>query len=516
MPKSLFSRRAALCFAGAILAFLVTGSLGDAAGVSSSAGGWADSSAQTQDPAPVSASENPDRELSPAALKDDFELLRFSLEEAHAGVYRYASKSEMDKQFDDLEKRLSRPLRVSQFYAEVLKLVAAIRDGHTRIEAPGSLTAWLRQKPFRPPIAIHFEGDRVRVLKDISGREPSAVGCEVLAVNGRPIAEVVAALLRYLPGDGHSDGRRANLEYPDFFGGLFALEYGETEKYVFRLRSADGKERDFEVAGLPLEELEKRMGPLRPRPSGPLLSLRFDGEVAVLTVRSFGTRTLSGSGVNYPDFLTQTFQTLLEKKTESLIIDVRDNGGGNDEYGLMLYAHLAPVPFYYYDRLQMNKEKSEFLRKTIDPDTKRPLIPLRLDEKGRWVRTDHPNLGLKQPREPVFAGRVFVLENGRSFSATGEFMTAVYANKRGVFVGEESGAGITGNTSGIMIGVKLDNSGITVSIPMVGYYMAGDHGPHPERGILPDHEVIPTVEDILAGRDPVMEFALDLARRDRQ
>jgi C-terminal processing protease CtpA/Prc len=164
----------------------------------------------------------------------------------------------------------------------------------------------------------------------------------------------------------------------------------------------------------------------------------------------------------------------------------------------------------------MNKEKSEFLPRTIDPDTKRPLIPLRLDEKGRWVRTDHPNLGLKQPREPVFAGRVFVLENGRSFSATGEFMTAVYANKRGVFVGEESGAGITGNTSGIMIGVKLDNSGITVSIPMVGYYMAGDHGPHPERGILPDHEVIPTVEDILAGRDPVMEFALDLARRDRQ
>jgi C-terminal processing protease CtpA/Prc len=294
------------------------------------------------------------------------------------------------------------------------------------------------------------------------------------------------------------------------------LEYGETEKYVFRLRSADGKERDLEVAGLPLGELEKRMGPLRTQPVGPLLSLRFDGEVAVLTVRSFGPRTLSGSGLNYPDFLTQAFQTLLEKKTESLIIDVRDNGGGNDEYGLMLYAHLAPAPFYYYDRLQMNKEKSEFLPRTINPDTNRPLTPLRLDEKGRWVRTDHPNLGLKPPREPVFAGRVFILENGRSFSATGEFMTAVYANKRGVFIGEESGAGITGNTSGIMIGVKLDHSGIVVSIPMVGYYMAGDHGPRPERGILPDHEVIPTVEDILAGRDPVMEFALALARRPGQ
>jgi hypothetical protein len=504
MPRELLARPVSLSFALAVIAFAAMGFSMNAAAFSLS---------PAQDIGSASTIDGPDIELSPAALKDDFELLRFSLEEAHAGVYRYVSKAEMDKHFEALEKRLSHPLRISEFYAEVLKLTAAIRDGHTRVQAPGSLTAWLRQKPIRPPIAIHFEGDRVRVLKDISGREHSAVGFDVLAVNGRPIADVVAALVRYLPGDGYSDGRRANLEYPDVFGGLFVLEYGETEKYVFRVRSADGKERDVEFAGLSLEELEKRMGPLRPSPSGPLLSLRFEGEVAVLTVRSFGPRTLSGSGLNYPDFLTQAFQTLLEKKTESLIIDVRDNGGGNDEYGLMLYAHLAPAPFYYYDRLQMNKEKSEFLPRTNDPNSIRPLAPLRLDEKGRWVRTDHPNLGLKPPREPVFAGRVFILENGRSFSATGEFMTAVYANKRGVFIGEESGAGITGNTSGIMIGVKLDNSGIVVSIPMVGYYMAGDHGPHPERGILPDHEVIPTVEDILAGRDPVMDFALEMARR---
>ncbi len=470
-----------------------------------------DQSAQAQAPAPGEAAENPDKELFPAALRDDFELLRFSLEDAHAGLYRYSTKAEMDAHFEALEKKLSRPLRVSEFYAEVLKLVAAIRDGHTSVRAPAGLTDWLRRKPIRPPVAVHFEGDRVRVLRDVSGREPSAVGCDVLAVNGLPIAEIVSALLAYLPGDGFSDGRRrANLEYPDVFGGLYALEYGETEKYVFRLRSADGKERDHEVAGLTVEELEKRMGPLRPRPAGPLLSFRFEGDVAVLTVRTFGGRTLSAGGLNYPDFLTQTFRTLQEKGTEALIIDVRDNGGGNDEYGQMLYAHLAPAPFKYYDRLQMNKEKSEFLRRT-NPGASLP--PLRLDEKRRWVNTDHPNLGIKQPREPVFGGRVFILENGRSFSATGEFMTAVYANKRAMFIGEESGAGISGNTSGIMIGLLLDKSGITVSVPMVGYYMAGDHGPHPERGILPDHEVIPTVEDILSGRDPVMEFALGLARQ---
>jgi hypothetical protein len=468
----------------------------------------------SQDSPSVSSAENADKELSPAALKEDFERLWYSLEEAHAGLYRYVPKAEMDKHFEALRERISSPLRISEFYAGVLKLVAAIRDGHTGVQAPANLAALLRQEPISPPIALHFEGPRVRVLKDASGREPSAVGCDVLAINGRPVAEVVDALLRYLPGDGYSDGRRRSaLESPDTFGRLFSLEFGKTEKYVFRLRSSDGQERDLEVVGLPAAELEERMGPLRPRLSEPLVSFRFDGDVAILTVRSFGGRSLSAGGIDFPDFLTQTFRTLQEKKTESLIIDVRDNSGGRDDYGQFLYAHLAAAPFQYYDRLQMNKEKYEFLRWTASRDVNRPLASLRRDEKGRLVSTDHPNLGLKQPREPVFAGRVYILENGRSFSATGEFMTAVYANKRGVFIGEESGAGITGNTSGIMIALKLPNSGIIVTIPMVGYYLAGDPGPHPERGILPDDEVIPTVEDILAGRDPVMEFALKLARR---
>jgi len=41
----------------------------------------------------------------------------------------------------------------------------------------------------------------------------------------------------------------------------------------------------------------------------------------------------------------------------------------------------------------------------------------------------------------------------------------------------------------------------------------GDGQLHPERGLLPDHEVVPTVEDVPAGRDPVMAFALGLTRR---
>jgi hypothetical protein len=46
-----------------------------------------------------------------------------------------------------------------------------------------------------------------------------------------------------------------------------------------------------------------------------------------------------------------------------------------------------------------------------------------------------------------------------------------------------------------------------VRIPLVLYTMAVDDYPS-DRGIVPDFPVEPTIEDLLAGRDPVMERTL--------
>lgn len=163
----------------------------------------------------------------------------------------------------------------------------------------------------------------------------------------------------------------------------------------------------------------------------------------------------------------------------------------------------------------MRSDRFEFLKHTrMAERAGEPYPGVARDEEGRWVRTDHPNLGIQQPREPHFSGRVFVLVDGGSFSATGEVASVLRAHNRVLFIGEETGAGRTGNSSGIMVGLTLPESGITITIPMVGYYMPIEPGPHPERGIMPDHEVVPTVEDLLTGRDAVMERALKLAEKE--
>lgn len=76
-----------------------------------------------------------------------------------------------------------------------------------------------------------------------------------------------------------------------------------------------------------------------------------------------------------------------------------------------------------------------------------------------------------------------------------------------MFFGEECGSGYYGNTSGFMVMATLPNTRIQIRIPLILYTMAVDGYPK-DRGIVLDIPVSPTIEDLLAGRDPVMERVL--------
>jgi len=137
-----------------------------------------------------------------------------------------------------------------------------------------------------------------------------------------------------------------------------------------------------------------------PSPNPPLYELNFRGETAVLRIRAFADRPGRDKGIPAcPEFLRQTFQTLEDKKTPKLVIDLRDNGGGQDAYGKLLFAHVADRPFQYYKALEMKRDAYDLFRLTderkeaIDPLPKR----LRKNARGWFDVLYHPNNGTQQP-----------------------------------------------------------------------------------------------------------------------
>jgi C-terminal processing protease CtpA/Prc len=212
------------------------------------------------------------------------------------------------------------------------------------------------------------------------------------------------------------------------------------------------------------------------------------------------------------DFIKESFTQFREKGTEALILDVRNNGGGADSLGKLLFSYLTDQPFPYYNDLVINALDFDFMRYSKDPLS----IPENEVEKtpdGHYRYTHHPNWGLQQPSKPTFTGKVFVLMNGGSFSTTGEFLSTTHFHHKAVFIGEEAGAGYYGNTSGFMRMLVLPHTKIVMRVPFMKYVLAVSGYRYPKRGVMPDYPVQPTIADRLAGRDPEMEKALSLARK---
>src|SRR4030095_16579945 len=100
------------------------------------------------------------------------------------------------------------------------------------------------------------------------------------------------------------------------------------------------------------------------------------------------------------------------KGTQALILDVRNNGGGEDALGRILLSYLLDAPFQYYDDLILNK-LSYNSKKYVQgwQDVPEKLVENRAD--GLYHAVGHPNWGLQQPSTPGFAGEAVILIHGR-------------------------------------------------------------------------------------------------------
>ena len=188
---------------------------------------------------------------------------------------------------------------------------------------------------------------------------------------------------------------------------------------------------------------------------------------------------------------------------------VSRSGGGSDAFGKMLFAYFADGEFDYYSALEMNHYRFDFQRYTDRPEQEFPEDRRRPNDHGTYDVLGHPNLGPQQPLEPGYRGRVWVLQNGGSFSATGEFTSVLHHNyPDAVFVGEESGAGYYGNVSGASVTLTLPNTGVRVTLPLMKYSSAVEGYTPVDRGLIPDIELEPSIEDVLVGHDTVLEYTL--------
>ncbi len=233
--------------------------------------------------------------------------------------------------------------------------------------------------------------------------------------------------------------------------------------------------------------------------------------IAVLTIESF---YVDENVQKFYPFIDSAFNDIKNKKISNLIIDVRNNEGGEEDWGGYLYSYLTDKKFVYYKKLTLTKKGGYGFEKYAEMPPQLDYIHKFIKEKDDEILfTGQKYLYVQEPHKNRFKGNVYMLINGLSFSVTTELASVVHNNKRAIFVGEESGGAYYGNNSGVFAIVTLPNTKLTIGIPLVGFYSNVSGYPYKSRGVIPDYKVTSTVYDILNKKDVVMEKTLRIIQQ---
>lgn len=458
--------------------------------------------------------------LTPSQMQADFDLMRHALEEAHPGLYRYSTKAEMDRMFDAQRAKLTRPMTRSQFEVVAAQTLASIHCGHTRMGWDPDMEAAIRNgRTF--PLRVTFEGERLMVLLNQTPDDRTIwPGMELISINGRSVPDLIKQFWAVTYADAGIETAKRHDIANDFQKDYWWL-VGQPEDFTISARDTEsGRTVVAKLAGVTEAQRKANHNPVNDAMLAGLakargdsyekLSLRFlkDPDIAEIRIPSF-------MGDDYPHFIEETFHTLHAKRTKTLIIDLRNNGGGEDGNGIMLVSYLTDKPFHYVDLATVKTITWSFQdhwdAKRLDAEQlarlRKGLIP---NPAGGFFVTEklQDSIGEKQPARFPFRGKVFILIDGGTFSTAADFCAVAHHLKLATFIGEETAGAYCGNNSATEPTVTLPNSNVRFGLPLCSSWNAVGGCEGNRHGTIPDYVSVTRTADLLRDIDTQLEVAL--------
>ncbi|WP_286756119.1 S41 family peptidase [Roseivirga sp. UBA838] len=433
------------------------------------------------------------QDLSQKQAAEDLLYLKKELEAYHPGMYRYTGKDSIDWYFQTALDQIQETDQIG-FFASVSFLVNKLRCGHTQVLLPEMDQRTFLENQLFIPLEIRAVNGKWFVFNASLTGDQLKSGDELVSVNGLKMDEIVRRIFEHQSADGYITTGRLRLteQFFPYFYQLFVSR--GTTSFQVEVSSNTG----LKTIVLPGVSYTKIRAMRRPFQQPPQLVLRHEASYSYMKINTFSSRALSDAGLNYERFLAESFRELKQKEAQTLVIDLRGNGGGDDNYGAALVAYLARNPFRYFERIEVTESYSGYGNI--------------VREKGRRLMTSHKGLDEWKPEAQRFRGKVYVLIDGWSFSTCADVAAVLHHNEWATLVGEESGGGYDGNTSGSTRTLILPHSGLRVNLPMWMYTTANSGHPYHGRGVIPHNSVSYTLQQLMREEDAVMEKVKSLIK----
>lgn len=466
---------------------------------------------------------NINKKYSVKELKADLATYKIQLEKVHTGLYVYHTKAEFDAYFQQLENSIIEPMTDIEFHRLTFPLNKLIANGHTRpIPSIGYMDGVLFEWKILP-FEVYVDEGNLYVLKNLSDEEGIKEGAIIHSINGENAMDIYESFADEMWRDGYNKTAPATDAY-EIFNELYAWQKGLPTTFEMEILQPNGEHLSLAIAGRTMKAMKATLKERYPNtkmdweedPKVKALELAIDRDIATMTIRSWSVDDYKDKGQKFKKFFKNAFEQIEKTRVEHLILDLRNNGGGDPIPTIELFAHLHPEPFTFYKAITSNIGKIEDNELYGIDWFYRTMYKAGFKKKGdkyepNWLINLFGIKGLKpsKPNKTIYTGKVYVLTNASCFSATGEMASILKSYNRGVFIGEEPGGNPNTNTSGLQAVMTLPNTGNRIVMPFFQWEMNTTFE-NTGYGVKPDYPVRPSIQDMIDGRDVVMEFTLNL------
>lgn len=463
------------------------------------------------------------------ALLEDYELIKTMVLEVHPGTYRYNTKEQIIEALDALKQKFSTALSYQEAYVAISKLTAQLQCDHTKAGFNNQgkvINSIIHYQADKLPFTFRWIGQEMVILQNASENDLLQRGGKVVSIDQVPVLDIRNEIVKYIGADGATDNNRiykSQINGYDFRYNAFDIFYPllfPIKDQSVELEIEQANQDETLIVEVSSTTREERAGILAeryksfPRSRDEMWDFKLVSDsIAMLTLNSFGLRGWKAMTIDYKAFLAEAFDQVEKSDIPYLIIDIRENNGGNDEMAEELFSYIAEKS-YVFDRegrtryLDFPESLKRFIRTWgdnpwyyhLEPDNKSP-------ENGYFIFKDIYTQKPKKSNKKVYKGRSFLLTSSANTSLA--FYTAYrfkYQNI-GTLVGQETGGNLNDINGGQILFLTLPNSGIEIDFPVMGGFSRTNQ---PNSGVVPYIEVDYTLKDLIDEVDPEVEEVMNL------
>lgn len=465
------------------------------------------------------------KKYSPEELKEDVAVLRGALEANHPSLYWYSTKDSIDNYFNSTLNNISDSLTEFEFRRRIAYLTSKFHDGHSAVRYSRKYTN-AANRALLPvfPLAIKTWDDSLVVLSSaFRGDSVFTRGTIILSINNRSPKEMLDSMFQFISTDGYANNFKSQVVSFNF-GTHYKTAFGLDSTHLVRFLDSNRKERAVVIRNYdPRSDTLTRRG-RRPAPQVIVPSRREIKEAQRLARRSMVIdtplstayiRVATFSSGRLKKFFRRSFRTIRKEGIKNVVLDLRENGGGNIMTSTRLTQYLSEKPFRLADTVAAISRKFRY-GKYIRPSLAYKISMFFTSNRKRADRRYHfryfEKHNFKLKRKNHFSGDIYLIQGGYSFSATTLFINALKGQRNVTVVGEETGGGSYGNSAVHLPQIVLPNTKIRVVLPVYRLVMDASK-PKTGRGIFPDIEIKPSSVAIREGIDMKIATVKELIRK---